>query len=654
MEKPKFNQFPMLSPLTIQRYERYLPTAFDESMSLLEKSNKIIEFLNHVERLLGNFKGDWETFANYIIDYQDNFVTFWEDFVAKVEGGVLSWLEPVDTFEDLATTYPNAVEGNSVMVRNPSTGYGKVYRFTKGVWLEIQDLDTSAINEVDNRLTSRLSDIAINVKTFGAVGDGVADDTSAFTRAINALGAKGGEILIPAGTYRITSPIVLNKRIIFRGVGRAANGGNGATVILKDGNFKGISVESEAVSLRDFTLKGASGNLDDGIYITGARTHILNIEVNRIGRDGIRIGGESATVAYNANLFSLYNVIITKSGRHGLHIHDNSSSTLPNAGAGSVYQLDVRECGGDGILLDSQIDTCFYNPVVQMCTGWGINFAPRCMSAKFIGYYTEFNKTDNEQHEIWIQPNARRNYLIAQRDNQPLSVILDEGNSTYLLGRDNNNNEMLAVNKMQSTEFDISDTAISGRWKFKQNPLNRDLELKLVNTTSEAKMILDKRFKSSDSLESKKVVISDDAITGIWEAIQNATNRDLEFKFSGSSLSPVNVKFQHEASGKIRLFTDSLAIGSSSANDLINTISRGGATLNFGSVGAQSQAEQTLAIANAKVGDVVQVSPTSGTVPVGISWCGYVSSTGIVTVRVVNATASAVSVNTAFKAIVYN
>ena len=35
-----------LKKLFLQRYERYLPTAFDESMSLLEKMNKLIETQN--------------------------------------------------------------------------------------------------------------------------------------------------------------------------------------------------------------------------------------------------------------------------------------------------------------------------------------------------------------------------------------------------------------------------------------------------------------------------------------------------------------------------------------------------------------------------------------------------------------------------------
>ncbi len=43
-----------LKKLFLQRYERYLPTAFDESMSLLEKMNKLIEAQNSIIDVVNN------------------------------------------------------------------------------------------------------------------------------------------------------------------------------------------------------------------------------------------------------------------------------------------------------------------------------------------------------------------------------------------------------------------------------------------------------------------------------------------------------------------------------------------------------------------------------------------------------------------------
>jgi len=56
----------------------------------------------------------------------------------------------------------------------------------------------------DRKLTDRFAD-TVNVKDFGAVGDGVTDDTVAIQAAVDV----GGEIIIPAGTYLISSAITV-------------------------------------------------------------------------------------------------------------------------------------------------------------------------------------------------------------------------------------------------------------------------------------------------------------------------------------------------------------------------------------------------------------------------------------------------------------
>jgi len=51
---------------------------------------------------------------------------------------------------------------------------------------------------------------SISVKDYGALGDGVSDDTAAIQAAINAvLGTSGGALFFPAGTYKITAKLVI-------------------------------------------------------------------------------------------------------------------------------------------------------------------------------------------------------------------------------------------------------------------------------------------------------------------------------------------------------------------------------------------------------------------------------------------------------------
>ncbi|MCS7029623.1 MAG: T9SS type A sorting domain-containing protein [Bacteroidia bacterium] len=58
----------------------------------------------------------------------------------------------------------------------------------------------------------------INVKSFGAVGDGITDDYPAIINAMNALGGHRGVVFFPAGTYLIKNQIAANDSVIFRGV----------------------------------------------------------------------------------------------------------------------------------------------------------------------------------------------------------------------------------------------------------------------------------------------------------------------------------------------------------------------------------------------------------------------------------------------------
>lgn len=86
----------------------------------------------------------------------------------------------------------------------------------------------------------------LNVKAFGAVGDGVTDDTTPFERAI----AAGGPVYVPDGTFVISdvSLATANVRIVGAGIGR--------TVLLVTGDTSGIVVDDVAdCGIQDLTIR---------------------------------------------------------------------------------------------------------------------------------------------------------------------------------------------------------------------------------------------------------------------------------------------------------------------------------------------------------------------------------------------------------------
>jgi len=81
---------------------------------------------------------------------------------------------------------------------------------------------TEVVLGSDTRLSASSSTLFINVKDYGAVGDGSTNDTTAIQNAFNAVPTSGGTVFIPAGTYQCsallthtTGPI----RIMGAGVG---------------------------------------------------------------------------------------------------------------------------------------------------------------------------------------------------------------------------------------------------------------------------------------------------------------------------------------------------------------------------------------------------------------------------------------------------
>jgi hypothetical protein len=93
--------------------------------------------------------------------------------------------------------------------------------------------DLGAVNDASSFVgeragSGRFSALALaryvsnSVKSAGAVGDGVYDDTSAIQGAVNALAGACGAVFFPAGTYRITAPINIPPCVSRYGVGPAS------------------------------------------------------------------------------------------------------------------------------------------------------------------------------------------------------------------------------------------------------------------------------------------------------------------------------------------------------------------------------------------------------------------------------------------------
>jgi hypothetical protein len=192
------------------------------------------------------------------------------------------------TFEVIKVT---ARSGDSMTVVRAQEG-STANSFAAGSRIELRvtgasvtDFLQSGTGAVIRNFRDKLRE-AVSVKDFGAVGDGVADDTAAIQRAVDNFVGEGC-LFFPEGTYLITSPILVNKRLWIKG----------------DNSF-GTTIKNNGTG--------------DALQFTVTwyqRISNIRIEGNASSRDGIRL---------ETSHFVMYDVWCASNGRHGLFVNPDT------------------------------------------------------------------------------------------------------------------------------------------------------------------------------------------------------------------------------------------------------------------------------------------------------------------------------------------
>lgn len=158
------------------------------------------------------------------------------------------------------------------------------------------------LNHMDNKfidVNSQLEQIAINPKSFGAVGDGVADDTIAFKNAIAKL--KNNAKLLVNGTFKITETLNINnlENLVIEGQGviiasnieRLLNFSNCKNLKVNNLTFEGINTpqciniyDSLNCEINSIKIDNFIGAIASGIrlYKNCSNAKIINCTIENI------------------------------------------------------------------------------------------------------------------------------------------------------------------------------------------------------------------------------------------------------------------------------------------------------------------------------------------------------------------------------------
>jgi len=121
---------------------------------------------------------------------------------------------------------------------------------------------------VARSVPSKLQDV-VSAKDFGAVGNGVADDTAAIQAALNYVATIGGEVYLPNGTYNISSSLTMDTGVYTRGISLRGAGRN--TII----NVTAAGVDAIKFSTTQFLQNSWIRDLQ--ITNTSSGGHLINI-----------------------------------------------------------------------------------------------------------------------------------------------------------------------------------------------------------------------------------------------------------------------------------------------------------------------------------------------------------------------------------------
>lgn len=220
--------------------------------------------------------------------------------------------------------------------------------------LSVVALPASATNWWNPTPTVTIGSTSLNVKNFGAMGNGVADDTAAFQAAINALPSTGGTIVVPAGTYMINALKGINLRSHTRlSLDAAAYldaipNSSDRYWVVKAWNVNNVEIAGGNVVGERTQHQGTVGQWGYGINISGATTvYVHDISISNSWGDGILVGatGSGSTAVLSTGV-TLNNVKSSNNRRQGLTI----------APVTQVYVVNSSFTGSNGISPQAGID----------------------------------------------------------------------------------------------------------------------------------------------------------------------------------------------------------------------------------------------------------------------------------------------------------
>lgn len=238
----------------------------------------------------------------------------------------------------------------------------------------------------------------VNVKDFGAIGNGIADDSNAFQNAISSI-SPYGSIFVPEGTYRITKTIIFPSISGYSGITMF---GCGFGTVIKASSSVNIlfDILGENVSIKDIFFDGSETLNATTIRIGGSNGIIDNgfTEINHckftVWSNAIRSTTDSWVISscyfidVNKAIYALNNCLNSSihscyflGGETSVHL---SRLTQQPEGV-RIYDNTMlnNKINAKSILIDCGLEIYIFNNIIDQIgeNGWSIYMIPSLNSS---------------------------------------------------------------------------------------------------------------------------------------------------------------------------------------------------------------------------------------------------------------------------------
>jgi len=237
---------------------------------------------------------------------------------------------------------PNLQQYDPTQVSNVigMSATGQLVRFADVQYAPNNALVTATGSTTPRTLANRFADV-VNVKDFGAVGDGVTDDTAAIQAALTSTysnnGGRGIKLLFSAGTYLITSSLTTGSNQFLQFdpsviINLVPLSNNETTSAFNSSNQTNVVFDGNGATINGYR-SGANPSIEGNaaaFFVYGSdNVTIRNFNINNFSTDGITIAGDNSTSGPSTNVL-IEGVVCNNNRRNGLSITHANGVTIFN------------------------------------------------------------------------------------------------------------------------------------------------------------------------------------------------------------------------------------------------------------------------------------------------------------------------------------